>query len=120
MRNIREKFYQIKHEVGHLKHLLDGIDMSQINSLMEDIDTLKAEKKYLKAEIKELKESKSIITAMNNSKMVYPAGENDRFNKCEDIVLLNQSQTVVKIKKNGLVKTFILVKFDFDYDSMGT
>ena len=119
MRNIIEKFHQIEERVDSLKHILDEIDVSQIVDFMEDIESLKAEKKYLKQDIKELKDIRAITKTMNNSKMVYPAEENDRFIKCDELVLLNESETVVKIKKNGLVKTFVLIKFDYDFDSMG-
>lgn len=118
MKNIIGKFYQIKTGVGNLKNILDGIEVTQIIRLIEDVEKLKAEKKYLKQDIKELKDIRAITKTMNDSKMVYPAEENDRFHKCEYIVLLNDSQTVVKIKNNGLVKTFVLVKIDNDYDAM--
>lgn len=116
MRNIMEKFHQIKDEVGRLKHILDGIDMNQIINLTQEIERLKAERKYLKEDISELKEVKAITASMNNSKFIFPATENDSFKKCEYSVLLNESETIVKLKKNGMVRTFALIKFDFDYD----
>lgn len=121
MRGLKERIYQLKDEVGKVKHILDCIDMRQVDELIQEINQLKAEKKYLKKEIEELKEAKTNVEIMNRSKMVYPAEENDVFNKCDDLVLLNKSESVVKIKKQGLVRTFVLIKFEFDYDfdSMG-